>query len=532
MANGKIAATAALGVFSLVMPALAQDAPAAPGPAPAAPATSQEQPATTEKKEAEAPTVTEETVRELPKWESYGAGTDPDRLDETFFRLAQDFVATSEVGVRRLGHVPIWPRGEMKVGNIRILPYLREGVEWETNLYKKNKTGGATAGNPNEEGRQTGWTHVNQVGLLADTLLNGGRTRVSASADSRWNVRYRQDQPDDWELDSQLGVSHRINEALWTSLGVAYERRSDPIEVETTDRFRRTNKRGFVRLGADKDFLFGSRLNYETGADFRRVDSREDSLDDHDRTEATYYLKVSYPFWKRQTRIFTRVTYRDESRQSDKINDGSVWGWDAGIEGSIPISEGGYRGLRGQVSFGFDHGEYDDKTYTDGSQELQRDDNDRNTSLRINAALQYIMSPKTSMDLRYGRNNQFSYHGNYQITDRVDYTFTHTITAKLVGRFQTYWEYTNPSSGYNSPTYASGERPRDQSRVGNVTRGGVGVGFRYPIEEWVDLDLSFDYERRNGYDHRDSFTNYRGILGVTFYFSGLNPPQKSALLDL
>ena len=36
--------------------------------------------------------------------------------------------------------------------------------------------------------------------------------------------------------------------------------------------------------------------------------------------------------------------------------------------------------------------------------------------------------------------------------------------------------------------------------MGNVTRGGVGVGFRYPIEEWVDLDLSFDYERRNGYE--------------------------------
>jgi hypothetical protein len=202
------------------------------------------------------------------------------------------------------------------------------------------------------------------------------------------------------------------------------------------------------------------------------------------------------------------------------------------MEGSIPIKEGGYRGIRGQMSFGFDHGEYDDHTYSAGQQELRRDDQKRNTSLKVNVALQYIMSPRTSMDLRYGRNNQFSYYGNYQITDRVDYIFSHNITPKLVGRLQTFWEYSNPSSGYNSPTYADGERPRNQTRVGNTTRGGVGVGFRYPIEEWMDVDLSFDYERRNGRDHRDSFTNYRGILGLTFYFSGLNPPSKPTFLDL
>ena len=61
-----------------------------------------------------------------------------------------------------------------------------------------------------------------------------------------------------------------------------------------------------------------------------------------------------------------------------------------------------------------------------------------------------------------------------------------------------------------------------------MQRGGVGVGFRYPIEEWVDLDLSFDYEKRNA-EQDNSYTNYRGILGVTFYFSGLNPPKQTFL---
>jgi hypothetical protein len=536
MANGRIAAVAALGVFSLVAPALAQSAPATDAPATGAPAVDAQAPATpatTERRAApEVETEAEDAMRELPKWESYGSGNDQHRLDETFFRLAQDFVATSEVGVRRLGHVPIWPRGDLKFGIVRILPYLRQSVEWETNLYKKNKTGGASSGDPGREGRQTGWTHVNQIGALADTLLNGGRTRISLSVDSRWNVRYRQDQPDDWELDSQIGVSHKINDAIWTSVGYAYERRSDPIEIQDNDRFKRTNNRAFIRIGANKDILLGTKMQYEIGGDFRDVRTKENSLDDNTRTEKTYYGKVSYPVWRETTRAFMRVTYRDDKRDSDRINDGDVWGWDAGIEGSIPIKEGGYRGLRGQVSFGFEAASYDDKTYRDGNQELQRDNKSRNTSLRVNAALQYIMSPRTTMDLRYGRNNAFSYYGNYQIIDRFDYTFTHNITPKLVGRVQTFWEYSNPSSGYNSPTYADGTRPPNQTRQGTQTRGGVGIGFRYPVEEWMDVDLSFDYEKKNGYDHRDSFTNYRGVMGVTFYFSGFTPPSKPTFLDM
>lgn len=528
MAKARIAAAAALGVFSLVASAVAQDAPATQEPA----APGDAAPAAEEPREVEAPSAAEESVRELPKWESYGSGNDPNRLDETFFRLAQDFVSTSELGVRRLGQVPIWPRGELKIGMVRILPYVRQAVNYDSNLYRKNKTGGPSSGDPREQGRQTGWTHVNQIGALSDIVFNGGRTRVSGSVDSRWYVRYRQDQPDDWELDSQLGLSHQWNASIWSSVGVAYERRSDPIEVQDTDRYRRTNKRAFVRLGANKDILFGTRLQYEVGADFRDVNSRENSLDDNTRTEATYYTKISYPVWRRTTRAFVRVRYRDDQRDSNRINDGNVWSWDAGLQGSIPIRTGGYRGLRGQVSVGVDHAEYDNKTYNDGTETYERDDNKRNTSLNVSAALQYVVSPRTTMDLRYNRANQFSYHGNYQIVDRLDYTFTHSITPKLVGRFQTFWEYSNPSSGYNSPTYADGSRPPNQTRLGTITRGGVGVGFRYPIEEWMDVDLSLDYERRNGYDHRDSYTNYRGVLGVTFYFSGLNPPTKPTFLDL
>ena len=493
MVTRKAAALCALGVFSLCVPALAQDG------------------------------ARDEAVREIPTWESYGA-TNPEDLEETFFRLAQDFVSTSEIGVRRLGHVPIWPRGELKVWKIRILPYLRQGVEWDTNIYKRNVTELKRPSPDDKEGRQTGWTHTNQAGFLADMLMNGGRTRVSMSADSRWQVRYRQEQPDDWELDSQVGVNHRFNRDVWAAVGYAYERRSDPIEVDFTDRFRRTNNRSFVQVGLDRDIFFGTKADLKVGVNYRDVQPHETGLDDSDRAETEYFARVSYPFWKKTTRIYGQARYRDDNRESDKINDGNVWGFDLGIAGSIPLREGEYRGLRGDVSVGFDHAAYENETFSDDNGvQYYRDENDRNTSLRLQAALQYIMNPRTSIDLRYLRANQFSFRGNYQITDRVDLTLTTNLSRKLVGRFQAFAERSDPS-GLTLAKPVDG-RPHDTTHHDNVSRGGVGVGFRYPIEDWVDLDVSFDWETRNA-EHDNSYSNVRGIMGLTFYFSGLNPPKR------
>ena len=107
----------ALGVGGLATPSLAQDAGASERKSPG---------------DARA-----EAVKTVPAWAPYGADDDA-TMEETFFRLAQDFVSTSEIGVRRLGHVPIWPRGDLKLGRVRIMPYLRESGEWESNQSRSN----------------------------------------------------------------------------------------------------------------------------------------------------------------------------------------------------------------------------------------------------------------------------------------------------------------------------------------------------------------------------------------------------------
>ena len=51
-------------------------------------------------------TAREEAVSEMPTWGGLDTNYQ-ESIEETFFRLAQDFVSTAELGVRRLGSVPI-----------------------------------------------------------------------------------------------------------------------------------------------------------------------------------------------------------------------------------------------------------------------------------------------------------------------------------------------------------------------------------------------------------------------------------------
>ncbi len=527
-------AVAALGVFSLIAPAMAQSAPGsaappAPADAPAATPTAEEAARAKreqmEKEAAEAAaardSAVEEAAREIPKWEPYGA-SNPETLEETFFRLAQDFVSTSSLSYRRLGQVPVWPRGDLKFGRIRILPYVRVGAEWDSNIYRKNKTG-LRFPNPDRPGRQSGWSQTDDVGVLADTLLNGGRTRISASIESRWQFRFRDEQPNGWELDSQAGLSHRFSRDVWGSLSYAYEEREDPTDIDFANRFERTTQRAIARVGVDRDVLFGTKMTYQFSASWRDFDTDEDTFKDINRHELEYAARVSYPFWRR-VRIYGQARYRDDSRESDRINDGNVWGFDVGIDGTIPLRSGEFRGLRGNLSLGFDHAAYQDGNFAAGNQVYRRDENSRNTSLRVNAALQYLMNPRTTLDLRYTRANQFSFHGNYQINDRIDFSVTHSFSRRVTGRFQAFFEHSDPS-GQLSPDYANGAPPPTRAHFGPVNRAGLGVGVRYPIEDWVDLDVSVDWEQRLA-EHDSSYSNLRGLMGVTFYFAGFNrPPQ-------
>lgn len=492
-------------LYAFAAPAFAQDSkPAAGAPKPST-----------------QPTSREAAVKTVDTWES-STEARPETMEETFFRLSRDFLTNYDNGFRRLGSVPIWPRGEMKFGGFRIFPFMRQAVEWEDNYYLQPSTGSASG----DHGRQPQWTHVNELGAMADTALAGGRLKIGIGADSVWNVRYGDAPPDTWDFQGNVVATYSWPTGVWLSGGMTYERRHDPDDLPNlSDDFGRSDRQAFLNLGFDRDIFFGSKLKYEVGVTTGNYQSQDVEYSDMDRQETTLHVKVSYPFLRETTRLFVLTRYRFDNRQSDAVNDGKTFGMNVGMEGSIPLREGEYRSIRGQLSVGFEDSLYDNDVYRRGSEQVIADDDRTATNLNVQAALTYTMSPRSSASLSYLHGTEFSFYGNYQVVDRVDLTFTHNFSRRVTGRVAVYYEHTDPS-GDNPPETIP---PNDLTHgSGNMNLEGLGVGVRYAYNEWMDIDLSADVENRN--DHVDgSYRNYRGTLGVTFFLNALTPKPRTAI---
>jgi len=468
----------------------------------------------------------EDAVKALPAWESYGAGapTGEASMEETFFRLSRDFVMTSDEGMHRLGAVPIWPRGELRIGGFRILPYLREGAKWDWNYYKQPETGFGA----HSKGRRSEWTHQNEAGLLADTALMGGRLGISASIDSIWNVRYGHNAPPDtWDFEGQIGATYRWPSSVWISVGYRYNRTHDVADLPpVSNDFGRRTHGAFASLGFDKDIFFGSKIRWEFGVRTKDVAATDPTFADVNRTETTVYAKASYPFLKRDTtRVFVLASEQFAQRDSEAINNGKTFSLSGGIEGSIPLREGEYRGLRGQVSIGFQRGVYENNTFRTGSQTFIADNNSQSTTLEFLAALQYVMSPRTTVDLRYSRDAEFSFRGNYQLVDRIELSASHTFSRQLTGRVEGFYEHQEPDGRFPQEPLNGIDLSAPSP---NVNREGGGVGLRYAVNEWMDLDVNLSVENRNDHTIR-SFRNYEGILGITFYLNALTSRPRAGL---
>jgi hypothetical protein len=324
-------------------------------------------------------------------------------------------------------------------------------------------------------------------------------------------------------MDSQFAASYRWPSSVYVRGGLRYEKLTDPIDVAYSSRYKRSNFSTFLTAGMDKDIFFGSKFRYEVGVNTLNVGAHENGLDDADRTEVSYFLKASYPFWREKTRLYAKADYRQDQRESDKINDGYSLGFEVGMEGSVSLGESESRGLRGRVGIGFDSSLYENGDYSQGSATYVRDENRRDTNLSINVLLQYLMSSKSTIDLRWYRGNQFSFHGNLQTTDRVDLTFTHQIRRGLTGRIGTFFEYAEPSGRLSPQDVAIGTDTTGQYPA--TTRFGAGVGLRYQLNDWADLDGSFDWERRN--NRVDGYVNHRASVGITVYLAALKARPRA-----
>ena len=150
---------------------------------------------------------------------------------------------------------------------------------------------------------------------------------------------------------------------------------------------------------------------------------------------------------------------------------------------------------------GYRNNKYDTVSYVDVGNDIETDDNDQNGIVTVKAMLRYLASVKTSVELMYFRDMQYSSFSNYQVVDRLDLVVTHTLLRDLILRGGTYLRFSNPDFDRDS-----------------TTEFGVGVGARYLLIDNVDLDLAVDWYDRQSENDFYSYSRFIFGLGVTLYF--------------
>jgi hypothetical protein len=430
---------------------------------------------------------TEEAIEEVPTYEdstlSPFAAPYEERVTDSFFRIAQDFLYTSEIGARTVGHVPLWPRGPLKLGPVLLFPYVTASLGWTSNVYQ-------------DEDEDSSWYASAGGGLAGEYIFLGGRGSVTFGADLTYRRYFtRDDNATEWVTG--IGIGYKFPRNWWIRAGVKWEHLSDPIRIEDKGELERDQIYPYLDIGVDE--VFGNKINIEAGIDFRYANYEEREFKTSDRREWDFHLKVSYPFLKDQTRIYVRYDYTWADRRSRRINDqDGGHQLSAGVEGLFNVTKSGR--LRGFIEFGYRRNMYDGpNSFGLGTDTIYTDDDDAHGILTVGAGLEYLMGAKTSVDLRYLRDLEFSASSNYQVIDRLDLGLTHNITRCLLGRLAGFFEHGDPSEG------------------SSFTRYGAGLGFRYVFDPNIDFHADVDWSRRNtskvGYDH----SVVTATLGATYY---------------
>ena len=183
----------------------------------------------------------------------------------------------------------------------------------------------------------------------------------------------------------------------------------------------------------------------------------------------------------------------------DRINSSNGGEVSFGMEGIIPLTES--EKLVGSLSLGYRNANFENGNYTDSGTSFDTDGNDSKGIVTVRAMLRYLASAKTTVELVYVRDMDYSTFSNYQVTDRFDLVVTHSLYRDLVLRGATYVRFSEPSAVRE-----------------NVTEFGAGCGARYILMDNMDLDFSLDwYDRQSGTD-LSSYSRTTAALGLTLYF--------------
>ncbi|MEN8151916.1 MAG: outer membrane beta-barrel protein [Planctomycetota bacterium] len=427
----------------------------------------------------------EEAIRRVPTFEDTNPeymGDEPP-LFEDFIGLAQDFVYRAALGPVSFGRVPVWPRGNLKLGPILIFPYLDGRVGWTSNVYQ-------------DRSEVSSFFLAGGGGISVNYPFKQGRGKIFGGADYQATT-YPDESLSYAEWTLSAGIGYRFDRGFWFRTGVRHSRTVDPQDPEEVGLQKRNQTYPFIDLGFDNAIV--KDLNISMGFNVRTTWYVEEENETGDRDEYNAWIKASYPVYRDKTRGYLRYDHRWTVAGSDRINDSNGGELSGGIEGIIPLTES--EKLVGMLSIGVRNTNFQTGNYDDNGSSFDTDDNDQKAIVTMRALLRYLASAKTTVEIVYLRDMEYSSFSNYQVVDRFDLIGTHSMYRDLVLRAATYVRFSEPSAVRDS-----------------VTEFGAGCGARYILIDNIDLDLSVDWYTRQSGNDLYSYDRVTAALGLTLYF--------------
>lgn len=406
-------------------------------------------------------------------------------LEERFQGIVSDILTPSEVGYWRIGRIGTVPGGRLSVWRLAVFPIVEEEVILDDNIYLQETSAEADV------------ISSTTLGAFAD-LYFGGLDRkhyLRFGYKANFQEFCGSGKTDFIEQFSGAALNLDFNH-LYTNLQYRFERRFDPLAIQFYDesglnRLEDTGK--LDRTINTVDFLAGfriSKLFFEFNHQFLHERYHRGIYKYGDRDEPDLALLAGWKYWE-TLEFYVKGMYGERNYQHrNRI---------PRIPDSDHVVLGG--GVRGEptdrlavnlfVGWRRDHFEREGTT-TDPTRK------DRDVEAELGLA--YRLMENDLLEAVYLRTSEFAARGgssNFQILDHAAFTWTHHL---------------DPQISFKGGIFGEQARP---SRDEEAYRWGLGLGFQWRINEYLDLNVDYSHRRRIAKVTDGDFEQNIASLGVS-----------------
>ncbi len=405
-----------------------------------------------------------------------------EEVDATIYNdLVTDILTQAEIGYNRPGEFRPESRRAFKAGDLLVYPYLQQRFGYNDNIFLED---GEDDGDPaTDDDEDEDIYSLTRFGLLGRISFAQGDHNIELGGEASWNQFF--DESDDSYFEGTAGAAWNFRSgSVYGKIADRFERREDPIEIAlSNDLFRRNINTANGILGVDFDSF-----NIEGEANWENNDFTDSSFEFLNRDEYWGSIRPGI-YLNPDLRLFVEGVYGEREMDDDGGINNSYW-----VEGSVGVTGEIAEHLSGRVQAGVIHETFDDNGTLDDL------DDDHDDAVAV-AVVRYEASNDTTVDTSFLRTQQFSVIGNYQVLNRADVTITHVLYPNLLGRVGGFAEHANVSNG------------------NSIYRYGIGVGLKYRITSYLDLDADYSFKDREVVDTPfGDYTNNIVSVGATLQF--------------